>query len=216
MLPKLQIALDNVSYAEALKTLSNGVGDEVDIIEVGTVLIYAEGHRAVEYIRAQYPDKEIIADVKMADAGLLVPPLFFNAGADRMSIICSADLATMKTAQAEALKVGKELQVELYGRWDFDLAKAWRDIGIPQIIYHRSMDAHIAGAEWSDADFENVGRLCDLGYEVTVAGGLNPDNVYVFKDYPIYAFVAGRSLRSAKNPVEEVRRFKESFKANWK
>ena len=43
MKPMLQIALDNISWEDALQTLENGVAEGVDIIEAGTLLICAEG-----------------------------------------------------------------------------------------------------------------------------------------------------------------------------
>lgn len=44
--PYLQIALDNESLEDAFHTLRGGLGNEVDIIEVGTMLILMEGVRA--------------------------------------------------------------------------------------------------------------------------------------------------------------------------
>ncbi|MBC6167615.1 3-keto-L-gulonate-6-phosphate decarboxylase, partial [Listeria booriae] len=44
-LPKLQIALDNGVLSEALASISQ-VGDEVDVIEAGTILCLAEGMEA--------------------------------------------------------------------------------------------------------------------------------------------------------------------------
>ena len=50
--PYLQIALDNSSLEDAFATLKGGLGDEVDIIECGTMLILMEGMRAARILRA--------------------------------------------------------------------------------------------------------------------------------------------------------------------
>ena len=42
--PYLQIALDNESLEDAFHTLRGGLGNEVDIIEVGTMLILRPQH----------------------------------------------------------------------------------------------------------------------------------------------------------------------------
>ena len=69
MKPMLQIALDNTSLQDALKTLEGGVAQGVDIIEAGTLLICAEGVGVVEKLRRLYPAKPLVADFKIADAG---------------------------------------------------------------------------------------------------------------------------------------------------
>ncbi|MGV1736290.1 orotidine 5'-phosphate decarboxylase / HUMPS family protein, partial [Mycoplasmoides pneumoniae] len=60
-LPLIQIALDNLSLASALNDLAK-VGDAVDVIEVGTILLTAEGVNAVKEIAKRYPHKLIVAD----------------------------------------------------------------------------------------------------------------------------------------------------------
>ena len=68
--PRLQIALDKTDLPSALAPLQKAAAG-IDVIECGTVLILAEGLRAVREIRALFPDKEILADkalVEMVDA----------------------------------------------------------------------------------------------------------------------------------------------------
>ena len=66
--PYLQIALDNVSLEDAFRTLSGGLGQEVDIIEVGTMLILMEGMHAVRILQACFPDKIMVADAQLSVA----------------------------------------------------------------------------------------------------------------------------------------------------
>ena len=61
--PLLQIALDNNTLSDAIRSISQ-VGHEVDIIEAGTILCLAEGMEAVRCLRALYPNKIILADTK--------------------------------------------------------------------------------------------------------------------------------------------------------
>ena len=53
--PYLQIALDNESLEDAFHTLRGGLGNEVDIIEVGTMLILMEGVRPASPTRLWWP-----------------------------------------------------------------------------------------------------------------------------------------------------------------
>lgn len=80
-LPMLQVALDNLSMAAAYDT-TRLIAAEVDIIEVGTILYVAEGVRAVRDLKALYPDRIVLADAKIADAGQILARMCFEAHAD--------------------------------------------------------------------------------------------------------------------------------------
>ena len=209
-LPNLQIALDNSVLSEALKSI-NAVGNEVDIIEAGTILCLAEGMEAVRCLRALYPEKIIVADTKCADAGTTVAKNCVVAGADWMTVICSATLATMKAA----LKEVKELQVELYGDWTFDDAKEWKEAGITQVVYHQSRDALLSGETWGEKDLSKVKKLVEMGFKVSVTGGLEIDTLKLFKGVEVYTFIAGRSIRDAEDPAQAAREFKAEIARIW-
>ena len=59
--PLLQVALDNLNIPSALEA-TRALADEVDVLEVGTILCYAEGSKAVSILRALYPDKIIVTE----------------------------------------------------------------------------------------------------------------------------------------------------------
>ena len=69
--PNLQVALDNNTLESALADV-RAVGNIVDIVEAGTILILQEGTIAVRALRALFPDKIVIADVLMQGQPLLV------------------------------------------------------------------------------------------------------------------------------------------------
>ena len=52
--PLLQVALDNLNLPSALEA-TRALADEVDVLEVGTILCYAEGAKTVSILRALYP-----------------------------------------------------------------------------------------------------------------------------------------------------------------
>ena len=204
--PKLQIALDSQSLSKALETVRE-VGDVVDIIEVGTVLCLQDGMEPVRAIRALYPEKTILADTKCADAGKTVAKNCKDAGANWMTVICCATIPTMQAANKEI----DELQVELYGDWTFDQAKAWKEIGINQVVYHQSRDALLSGETWGEKDLTKIKKLVDMGFEVSVTGGLNVDTLQLFKGIDVACFIAGRSIAEAENPRKAAEEFKNKI-----
>ena len=62
---KLQMAVDPLSMAEALK-LAERVQDVVDILEVGTPMIVRDGLHPVTAIRKSCPSLTVLADTKIA------------------------------------------------------------------------------------------------------------------------------------------------------
>lgn len=66
--PLLQLALDHTSLEAAQRDVAL-LQDHVDIVEAGTILCLTEGLSAVKALRAQCPEKIIVADWKVADAG---------------------------------------------------------------------------------------------------------------------------------------------------
>lgn len=205
--PLLQLALDNNTLEDALVSVRE-LGDVVDILEVGTILCLTEGMKPVKAIRALYPNKTILADTKCADAGKTVAKNCADAGADWMTVICCATIPTMKAALAEV----KALQVELYGDWTFEQAAQWKEIGIDQVVYHQSRDAIFAGETWGKKDFDKINKLIDMGFKVSVTGGLDLNSIELFKGMKVHAFIAGRGLRDAENPKEEAQKFQDKIK----
>lgn len=215
MLPKLQVALDNTSFEDALESVTQ-YGEFIDVIEVGTILCVAEGMVPVRKLRALYPNKIILADIKGADAGNILAKQCYEAGADWMTVICCADVQTMVGMKKVANTYeNHDVQIELYGDWTFDQAKAWRDAGLEQVVYHRSRDAQAAGKGWEQEDLDKIGKLCDLGFKVTITGGLNVEDLAFFKDYPIYCVIAGRGIRDAENPAQAAQDFKAEIARIW-
>ena len=208
--PLLQIALDNNTLSDAIRSISQ-VGHGVDIIEAGTILCLAEGMEAVRCLRALYPNKTILADTKCADAGGTVAKNCADAGADWMTVICSATIPTMKAA----LKEVKDLQVELYGDWTFEHAKQWKEAGLSQVVYHQSRDALLAGETWGEKDLTKIRKLVEMGFKVSVTGGLEKETLKLFKGIDVYTFIAGRGIREASDPAQAAREFKEEIDKYW-
>lgn len=213
-LPMLQVALDNQTMDSAYET-TRLIAEEVDIIEVGTILCVGEGVRAVRDLKALYPHKIVLADAKIADAGKILSRMCFEANADWVTVICCADINTAKGALDVAKEFNGDVQIELTGYWTWEQAQQWRDAGIQQVVYHRSRDAQAAGVAWGEADITAIKRLSDMGFKVTVTGGLALEDLPLFKGIPIHVFIAGRSIRDAASPVEAARQFKRSIAELW-
>ncbi|MFY3752173.1 3-keto-L-gulonate-6-phosphate decarboxylase UlaD [Lacticaseibacillus paracasei] len=208
--PNLQVALDNNTLESALADV-RAVGNIVDIVEAGTILILQEGTIAVRALRALFPDKIVIADTKCADAGTTVARNMGDAGADWMTCICAATIPTIQAAQKEV----KEIQIELYGNWTKEDAQSWLDIGVTQAIYHQSRDALLSGGSWAEKDLAKVKMLVDMGFRVSVTGGLSVDTLKLFEGVNVYTFIAGRAITQAPDPAKAATDFQNEIIRIW-
>lgn len=212
--PLLQLALDHTSLNAALQSV-NALKNSVDIIEAGTILCISEGLQAVRQLRQLCPEHTIVADLKVADAGETLATEAFNAGADWMTVICAAPLATVVKAHQIAQSRGGEIQIELFGNWTLDDAKAWCAAGVRQAIYHRGRDAQASGQSWSQQDLDRMQQLSDLGLELSITGGITPQDLSLFSDISVRAFIAGRALSEATNPAQVAQEFHQQINAIW-
>lgn len=195
--PMIQIALDQTDLISAIEVAKN-VESFVDVIEVGTILAFAEGMNAVKTLRNNHPDHILVCDMKTTDGGAILARMAFEAGADWITVSAAAHIATIGACKNIADELDKEIQIEIYGNWTFADAQAWVDLGITQAIYHRSRDAELAGISWTNEDLEKMRQLSELGLELSITGGIVPEDLYLFEGIKAKTFIAGRALAGEK------------------
>ena len=213
--PQLQLALDYISLPKAI-VMAALVAPEVDIIEIGTPLCKAAGLEAIRSIREICPDKLILADFKAPDVGGLEATMAFDAGADMMTVIGGATLATVEQALTVARARGKEMLMELTGVRDIlERAVEWREIGVERIVYHREWDAQSAGRQWTEADKVTISKLIDMGFKLTVTGGLTLELLPFFADLPVSVLICGRGIREASDPRAAAHEMRAAIANLW-
>lgn len=109
---KLQLALDSSNSQES-KRIFEKVSDLVDIVEVGTPLIMKEGVKVVTEIKDAHPQLEVLADLKIMDAGDIEARIGFEAGADIVTVLGAAHDVTIHRAVGEARTLGKQVMIDL-------------------------------------------------------------------------------------------------------
>ncbi|MFV0576447.1 MAG: 3-keto-L-gulonate-6-phosphate decarboxylase UlaD [Vibrio sp.] len=195
--PMIQIALDQTNLKDALH-VANNVHSYVDVIEVGTILAFAEGMNAVSTLRKNHPEHILVCDMKTTDGGAILSRMAFEAGADWITVSAAAHIATIAACKKVADELNGEIQIEIYGNWTMENAKSWVDLGITQAIYHRSRDAELAGVGWTEEDLVKMRKLSDLGIELSITGGIVPEDIHLFEGIKAKTFIAGRALAGEK------------------
>ena len=214
-IPQLQVALDFISLPAAL-AIALKVADEVDVIEIGTPLCKAAGLEAIRAVREVCPDKLILADLKSPDVGGLEAAMAFDAGADMMTVIGGAALATVEEALRVAQEKGKEMLMELTGVRDIiGRATEWREIGVERMVYHRGWDEQTHARQWEDEDRVVIRRLIDMGFKITVTGGITVDLLPFFQELPVSIIIAGRAIHQAEDPAASARLMRSTIHQLW-
>ena len=211
--PMIQIALDQTELAKAVE-VANNVEGFVDVIEVGTILAFADGMEAVRTLRKNHPDHILVCDMKTTDGGAILSRMAFEAGADWITVSAAAHIATIEVCKKVADEFNGEIQIEIYGNWTMEDAQAWVDLGIKQAIYHRSRDAELAGIGWTEADIEKMRALSELGLELSITGGIVPEDLYLFEGIKAKTFIAGRALAGDKGK-ETAEALREQINRFW-
>ena len=213
--PRLQVALDTTVLAEALRPLNRAI-DRIDVIECGTVLILAEGLRVIREIRALYPTKTILADVRIAEAGALIARNCFEAGASWVSVVAGASLTTVEQVVKVATEFGGEVQIELGESYDPAKALEWRRLGVEHVIVKRSRDLEAAGTlTWGSNDVQRIHELAGMGFTVTITGGVTVADLDTFAGVPVGVVIAGRAIVGALDPLAASAELQQKLAEVW-
>jgi len=141
----------------------------VDWIEAGTPLIKSEGMNAVRQLKAAFPDRVILADMKTIDTGAIEIEMAAKAGADIVILLGSADDSTIKDAIRAARKYGVKLMADLISSDDpANRAVQLADMGIDYINVHSGIDQQMTGND----PVKHLKKF-KVNVPVAVAGGLD-------------------------------------------
>jgi 3-hexulose-6-phosphate synthase len=192
------------------------IASEVDILEIGTPLCKSAGKEAIIAVREICPNKLILADFKTPDAGSIEAEMAFSSGADLMTVIGSAPIATIASALSIARRWEKDILLELTGVRDIPACiKEWKVVGVDWVVYHRGYDEQEANREWSKQDLRTLYNLIEAGFKVTITGGITAELLPFFCDLPVTAFIAGRAIYSDPNPVASAQHLRQVIHRLW-
>lgn len=196
---KLQLALDDISLVDAL-VLAEKVQDYVDIFEIGSPFIIQEGMRAVREFRRYFPEKKILADTKIMDAGEYEAELTFKAGADYCTVLGVTDILTVKACLAAAKKYGKQVFVDTICVPDLNTRiKELEDVGVDSISVHVGVDEQAVGQTPLNA-LKQVKELSKHS-QLSVAGGIKVSTVDQYQALGADIIIVGGGVNHADDPV---------------
>lgn len=206
---KLQLALDELNLIDALRFTDN-IAEYIDIIEIGTPFVMDEGMRGVREFRRFFPDKEILADLKIMDGGCLEAGYAYEAGADYATVLGASDILTIKGALKAAKEYDKKLVVDMICVQDLPTRIAQlEEIGVDYLAVHTGADAQAEGRE-PIQDLE-VMTKCAKKTQIAVAGGINSKTIGKYVALKPEIVIVGSAIGHAKDPVAEAKAIKNAL-----
>ena len=170
---KLQVALDFLELPRAMAVAAGAVEGGADYIEAGTPLIKSEGLDAVRRLKAAFPDRLIIADMKTMDAGRIETEAAAKAGAGIITVSGAASESTIRECVAAGAHYGIKVAVDLLGVADpLTLAAKAGEWGVAWLDVHCAIDVQMQGGD-PLALLRQVRAATDL--TLAVAGGINSE-----------------------------------------
>ena len=202
MRPNLQLALDLVSLEKALH-IAEITLPWVDWIEAGTPLVISEGLKAVKSLKSRFPQKTIVADIKIVDAAKLITTQAVNANAGIITVLSAASdqsIATcVETAHAKGVQVlGDHISAQL----SIDACRRLYDLGVDYVGIHIPKDS---GEILALSPIERLLPL--LSIPVVLAGGLTVSRLEQMSGWPVSAFVVGSAILNHPHPASAAQEF---------
>src|SRR5258706_11991779 len=165
----IQIALDFPTIEQAIACARLGVEAGVDILEVGTPLIVAQGPNTIGQLKRAFPDYPVLADYKTMDSGGKNTHLTQAQGGQYMTVCGNAPDETVQAAVAASKETGVKVVVDLIGCKNVAQraaqCEAW---GVDMLYLHYGADQRRADAtrdsvQWLDEVLATVNIPVGVG-----------------------------------------------------
>ncbi len=197
----LQVALDFISLDDAMRVAKMAIEGGVDIVEVGTPLVKAEGIRGIRELRELAKDKILLADTKTADAGDVEVEITKQGNADIMTVLGIMSDSTIKSAVDKANELGIVVQADLINVNDpVKRARRLKELGVDIIGLHVGLDVQKERGITVTSLKNEIKQISEFSL-VSVAGGLNEKNIVDLLDLPINIYVVGGAITRSNNPL---------------
>ena len=207
---KLQLALDDITLENAVK-LVKSVEAHIDIIEVGTPMVIEYGMEAVRTMKKNFPEKEVLADLKIMDAGYYEAEEALKAGADYITVLGATDNLTIKGCVDAAAAYNGQVVVDMICVADLEeRIKKVEELGVDFVSVHIGVDQQAAGRTPID-DLKIMSRVAQKA-KVSVAGGISVKTIAEYKEYAPEVVIVGSGITHAENSLLAAAELKAAIK----
>jgi 3-keto-L-gulonate-6-phosphate decarboxylase len=200
---KLQIAFDLIDLDKAIE-IACKVTNNTDVIEIGTLLIYKHGAKAIEAFRNHLPQKTILADAKIIDRGKEAASILLNAGADWITVMAGTNKDVIHSVCTAAHNLNKKVMLDLLDSASpGQSALEAKSLGVDALLFHQTHDSDqplLFLDRW-----EMVRGNTQL--PIHISAKITRDSVQQIFDVNPDGIIIGKAITSADNPEVESKYF---------
>jgi len=207
--PILQVALDFVDLPRALQLAAEAAEGGADWLEAGTPLIKSVGLDAVRQLKERFPEKTIVADLKIMDAGRIEVEYAAKAGANVVTVLAAASDTTIAECVEAGRHYGAKVAADLINTEDAVLrARQLEKLGVDYLDVHTPIDVQMQGL----FPFETLREIAAaVDIPVCVAGGITSETVVDAVANGASVVIVGGSITKAANAVEATRQIRTAL-----
>lgn len=204
---KLQIAFDLPDLDKAL-AIAQQVAPYASVLEIGSVLIYQHGVKAIEAFREKFPNAILLADAKIVDRGKQAVTLIANAGADIMTVMAGTSKEVIHAACTAAHDQNKHVMMDLLDACSLgQSALEAKSLGVNSLLFHKSQE------EEDPLIFLDKWQMVrgNTTLPIFISGKITRDAIEKIKTIKPDGIVIGKGIIDAANPAAEAQFFAESL-----
>lgn len=208
---ELQLALDFDLTVEEAKEMVRETISEIAIIEAGTPYLMEHGLYGAKALKEAFPNKKVLADLKIADAGYREAENAFIAGADIVTVLAATDDSTILNALQAARDAKKQLMVDMVAVKNLEERLTQIDaMGVDYICLHTSKDLQKLNTDVSAAFV--ILKKYVKNAKVAIAGGIHLESVDKYAAIKPDVMVVGEGITRSDNPRETAMKMGEIIK----
>lgn len=207
---KLQLSCDMLSLQGALKLIEQ-TSASVDIIELGTPLVLSNGLKALSVIKKRFPEKTVLADLKIMDGGYDAAQMAFDNGADIVTVLGLASESTLGQVIQSARDHDKQVMIDMIEVEDLEgRLKLCASMHPDFICIHTAVDREETRLPLEDL---HLVRSLTPQARLAVAGGINLANLDAVVQERPDVVIVGRQIANAPDPQAVAEQIKNKLAA---
>jgi 3-hexulose-6-phosphate synthase len=204
---KLQIAFDFTDLEKAID-VAKKVSTYASIVEVGSLLIYKYGIKAIEQFKQTFPDKIILADTKIVDRGRQAVQLIAGAGADWVTVMAGTGKDVIHATCTAAHELNKLVMLDLLDSCSVgQSALEAKSLGVNALLFHKPYE------EEDSLTFLDKWQMVrgNTQLPIFISGKITKDLIEKIKAINPDGIVIGKPILDSTMPEEEIRLFYEEL-----
>ncbi len=201
---KFQVSFDFLDLEKSIQ-IAKKIEQFVDILEIGSPLIYSHGINAIKVFKQNFPNKEIFADIKLVDRVEPIIKEYCKSGVNCISVLAGTTNNIIQNATKIAHN--NECQIALDLIDSSSMGQSAMDsqmLDVDKIMFHSPHESK--NLETLLDKWENVKG--NTNTPIFISGTINKSNIEKVLSLKPYGIVVGSAITESEIPEKEAEYFK--------